>query len=90
MKGMRVTTFITQWTLASSMLGHPITLDEYCDWWNENERTAYRHQAQFRELFPELETPQPIANRAIARRREKIAEKGVKGVGDVSIAGLVS
>src|SRR4051794_11070263 len=87
-KGTRVTTFVAQWTMASSMLGRPIGIEEYSEWWKEPRSTAYRHQRRFREVFPELETPQPIANRAIAKQREKIAEKGVGAVGDLSIAGL--
>jgi hypothetical protein len=80
MKGARVQSFICQWTMASSSLGHPITLEEYREWWNMSHGTAYREQARFRELFPEFATPQPIADAAIARGTEWL-DKGVAGFG---------
>jgi len=52
--------------------------------------SAYRHQARFREVFPELDTPQPIANRAITKSRESIEKRGMKGVGSVDVVGLVN
>lgn len=89
LKGARVTHFIMQWTLASSMLGKPISLSEYAEWWDEPHSTAFRHQRRFREVFPEFDTPQPIANRAMAKSREKIAQRGIQGIGSVNIGGLV-
>jgi hypothetical protein len=82
MKGARVQAFIAQWTIASQSIGGPITLAEYADWWREPRSTAFRHQAQFRELFPELETPQPIADAAIARADEWTS-RGVSGLGQL-------
>lgn len=80
LKGARVMAFIAQWTMASQSVGHPITLDEYAEWWRETRTTAYRHQREFRELFPGMKTPQPIANAAIARAHEW-RDEGVKGFG---------
>ena len=34
---------------------------EYQRYWNENERRAYRLQKEFRELWPEFETPNELA-----------------------------
>jgi hypothetical protein len=70
LKGARVCAFITSWTITSRSLGQAITLDDYRAWWNESERSAYRHQREFRAVFPELATPQPIADAAIARADE--------------------
>ena len=82
LKGARVASFIASWAIASQALDREITLEEYADWWNENERTAYRHQASFREVFPHLATPQPIANAAKAMNRDWTSA-GVKAFGQL-------
>jgi hypothetical protein len=82
MKGARVQAFIAQWTMASQALGKPITLEEYREWWRVSHGSAYREQARFRELFPELATPQPIADVAIARAEEWVS-RGVAGFGQL-------
>jgi hypothetical protein len=81
-KGVRVQTFITAWTLASQSMGRPITLDEYAEWWKQPRSTAFRHQAEFRAVFPQLETPQAIANVVIARGREW-QTRGADGIGQL-------
>jgi hypothetical protein len=88
-KGARVQVFITQWTLASQSMGKPITLDEYSEWWKESRSTAFRHQAEFREIFPALETPQAIANVAIAHGREWQA-RGADGIGQLPASAVVA
>lgn len=80
MKGSRVCAFIAQWAIASQAVGHAITLQEYAEWWRESRATAYREQQRFRELFPGLDTPQVIADAAIARRDEWLNE-GIGGLG---------
>jgi hypothetical protein len=59
-------------------MGRPITLEEYAEWWRVSIATAYRHQAEFRAMFPGMQTPQPIANRAHARTAEWLS-RGVGG-----------
>jgi hypothetical protein len=88
MKGARVLAFITQWTLASQGLGRTITLAEYCDWWGASDRTAWRHLAEFREVFADtgLHSPQAIADQAIARA--EALQHGVKGVGGLPLRAL--
>jgi hypothetical protein len=82
LKGARVQAFICSWTIASQAMGKPITLDEYAEWWRESRATSFRHQARFREVFPHLETPQPIANAAMLRSSEW-ADRGVSGIGQL-------
>jgi hypothetical protein len=84
LKGSRVCSFIVSWCLASQALGREITLEEYREWWRESERTAYRHQADFRQVFPHLPNPQPIADVAIAR--SEAITRGVKGLGAVPVS----
>lgn len=86
LKGARVASFIVSWCIASQALGREITLEEYADWWKESERTAYRHQADFREVFPQWPNPQVIANSAMAR--SEAMQRGVQGVGSLPVAAL--
>lgn len=88
-KGLRVATFVSCWAITSRSLGRAITLDDYREWWRESERTAYRYQAEFRELFPELDTPQPIADVAIARASDAL-DRGVAGVGSLPASLLLA
>lgn len=81
-KGARVVQFVVQWAIASQALGREITLEEYADWWKESERTAYRHQAAFREVFG-IPTPQPFADQAIVRA--EAIQRGPQGLGSLPV-----
>ena len=52
------------------------TITEYQRYWNESERQAYRLQAEFRELWPEFETPnefaRQIAGTSMSKRRREM------------------
>ena len=57
-KAMRVATFIVLWALAMRDEGRDgYSITEYQRYWEEGERAAYRVQKEFRELWPEFETP---------------------------------
>lgn len=61
-KASRVATFIVMW--AAAMADEKVdsySITEYQRYWHEGERRAYRLQAEFRELWPELETPNELA-----------------------------
>jgi hypothetical protein len=61
-KGSRVATFIILWATAMRAEGRDeFSITEYQRYWNENERKAYRLQKDFRELWPEFETPNELA-----------------------------
>jgi hypothetical protein len=80
-KGARVCSFIASWCIASNALGRAITIEEYAEWWREDLRTSYRHQARFREVFPQLANPQRIADDAMAR--QQALSRGVNGIGSL-------
>lgn len=82
LKGSRVLTFICQWTMTSQALGRPITIEDYAEWWKESERTAYRHQAEFRRVFG-LPTPQVFADQAIVRA--EALSRGPNGLGSLPV-----
>jgi hypothetical protein len=61
-KGSRVATFIILWAMAmKAERRDEFSITEYQRYWNENERKAYRLQSEFRELWPEYDTPNQLA-----------------------------
>lgn len=60
--GGRMTAFIIEWAKYQRDTGDaPGTALEFGRWAHVPERTAFRRLADFRELFPEHETPAPLA-----------------------------
>ena len=71
-KASRVAAFIVLWAWAmkdEKRDGYTIT--EYQRYYNEGERTAYRSQAEFRELWPEHETPDELARQVVPHLRSR-------------------
>jgi hypothetical protein len=58
--GAKVMAFVVAWGVAREQLGHTPTVEEYAAWWKQNERSAYREMAMFREAFAPDETPDRI------------------------------
>jgi hypothetical protein len=66
-KASRVAAFIVLWAAGMRAQGaEEFSITEYQRHWNEGERQAYRLQKEFRDLWPEFETPNELA-RQIAR-----------------------
>jgi hypothetical protein len=71
-KATRVAGFIILW--ATGMRVDELdsfSITEYQRYWNESERQAYRRQVEFRELWPEYETPNELASQIVAYLRER-------------------
>ena len=51
------------------------SITEYQRFWNENERQAYRLQKEFRELWPEFETPNDLARQIVKHIEARRASK---------------
>lgn len=70
-KGMRVCQFVLEWLVLSQIEGRAITMPEYRRFYKEPERSAYRHLAEFRELFgagqDDYNDPQPLADFIVAQ-----------------------
>ena len=65
-KASRVSAFIVMWAAAMRDEGlDEFSITEYQRYWNESERRAYRLQAEFRDLWPEFETPNGLAKRVV-------------------------
>ena len=70
-KGMRVCQFVLEWLVVSQIEERAITMPEYRRFYDEPERSAYRHLAEFRELFGEglndFNDPQPLVDLIVAQ-----------------------
>lgn len=72
-RASRVAAFIIQWAWAMRYERRgSFTITEFQRFWNEGERQAYRHQAEFRELWPEYETPDKLARQIVPHLSEKL------------------
>lgn len=71
-KASRVAGFIVMWAIAMRDEGRDsFTITEYQRYWNEAERQAYRHLSEFRELWPDYETPDALARQVLAALPER-------------------
>jgi hypothetical protein len=79
LNGARLAEFVCTWAIASRDLGHPIGPEELVTWWGKgvSRRTIYRRLSEFRRSFPELESPQPIAD-AIAAQLDARVESAAR------------
>jgi hypothetical protein len=79
-KATRVAGFIVTWAVAMREEGRDeYTITEYQRRWREGERQAYRLQKEFRELWPEFETPNELARQVVKRMDSKAgAGKGAR------------
>jgi hypothetical protein len=72
-KASRVAAFVIQWAWAMrDERRDSFTITEFQRYWNEGERQAYRHQAEFRELWPEFETPDELARQVVPHLNDKL------------------
>jgi hypothetical protein len=75
-KATRVAGFIVMWAVAMRDEGKDeFSITEYQRWWNEGERQTYRLQGEFRELWPELDTPNVLASQIVKHLDGKLASK---------------
>jgi hypothetical protein len=78
-KAARVAGFVVMWAMAMrAERRDSYTITEYQRYWSEGERQAYRVQGEFRELWPEFETPNELA-RQIVKYVDAHMEKPEKG-----------
>jgi hypothetical protein len=75
-KASRVAAFIVMWAVAMAEAKvDSYSITEYQRYWNEGERQAYRLQAEFRELWPELDTPHDLAAQLVDYlKRQKVSK----------------
>jgi hypothetical protein len=77
-KASRVAGFIISWAVGMREDGRDeYSITEYQRFWNENERQAYRLQSEFRDLWPEYETPNDVARQVVRFLDARAAAKDV-------------
>ena len=75
-KASRVAAFVIMWAIAMREEGRQeFSITEYQRFWNEGERQAYRLQVEFRELWPEFDTPNELARQLVKHLDAKVAAK---------------
>jgi len=75
-KAARVAGFIVFWAVAMRQEGKDeCSITEYQRFWNEGERRAYRLQAEFRELWPEFETPNELARQIVKHVDARLSKR---------------
>jgi hypothetical protein len=81
-KASRVAGFIIAWAIAMrDERRSEYSITEYQRFWNEGERQAYRLQSDFRDLWPEYETPNELAAQ-VARQLDD--RKSARDAGSLS------
>ena len=75
-KASRVAGFVVMWAVAmADEKVESYSITEYQRYWHEGERQTYRLQAEFRELWPELETPNDLAAQLVDYlKRHKVSK----------------
>jgi hypothetical protein len=77
-KASRVAAFIVQWAVGMRDEGQDeYSITQYQRYWSENERQAYRLQKEFRELWPEYETPNELAWQLVKYLQGRISPRDV-------------
>jgi hypothetical protein len=75
-RASRVAAFIVSWAAAMRAEGRDsYSITEYQRYWNESERQAYRVQREFRELWPEYETPDELARQIVKYLNAKLSKR---------------
>lgn len=75
-KATRVAGFIIIWAMAMRDEGRgAYSIAEFQRYWNEGERQTYRWLREFRELWPEYDTPNELAEQLVSQVKAK-ATKG--------------
>lgn len=78
-RAVRVAGFIVMWALALDELGGEVGIEAFADWSAGSRSTVYRSQADFRELFPEYDSPTALAEQLleVARKRGESVSVGL-------------
>jgi hypothetical protein len=77
-KASRVAGFITMWAIAMLLEDREdYSITEYERYWNEGERQTYRVQKEFRELWPEFDTPNELAQMLVKHIDRKTSKRDV-------------
>jgi hypothetical protein len=77
-KAARVGGFIIMWAVAMQIEDKDeFSITEYQRHWHEGERQTYRLQKEFRELWPEFETPNELARQIVKQVNAKLSKREI-------------
>jgi hypothetical protein len=77
-KASRVAAFIVMWAVAMrDEAVEELTISHYQRYWNLSERQAYREQSEFRDLWPELETPNEFGRQLVDALDAKLSKRQI-------------
>ena len=77
-KASRVAAFIVCWAMAMWDEGvDEFSITEYQRYWKESERQAYRIQNEFRDLWPEFDTPNELGLQLVKQFNVRLAKKEI-------------
>lgn len=77
-KASRVAAFVVMWGVAMREEGvDELTISQYQRYWSQSERQAYREQSEFRDLWPELETPNELARQLVKALDGKLSKRQI-------------
>jgi hypothetical protein len=77
-KASRVAAFIVMWAVAMRDEGvEELTISQYQRYWSQGERQSYREQGEFRDLWPELETPNELARQVVQVLDAKLTRREI-------------
>lgn len=77
-KASRVAAFIVMWAVAmKDEAVEELTISHYQRYWNLSERQAYREQSEFRDLWPELETPNEFGRQLADALDAKLSKRQI-------------
>jgi hypothetical protein len=83
--GLSALTYLASWGVASDSLGHPATVKEVSEYWNQSLSITYRERVAFASVWPELvDTPEVLWDKVKAqvrnRRKKSVATAEVLAV----------
>jgi hypothetical protein len=52
-QGLKALSFLAAWGIATENVGHPVTMQEYTDYWGQSLATSYKEREAFGQIWPE-------------------------------------
>lgn len=71
-QGLRALSFLAAWGIASERVGHPVTMQEYTDFWGQSLATSYKERDAFALVWPdEVKTPGVVWDKVKRQVKER-------------------
>jgi hypothetical protein len=71
-QGLRALTFLAAWGIATENVGHPVSMQEYSDYWGQSLSTSYKERDAFVLIWPDAEkAPEVVWDRVKPSVKER-------------------